>query len=117
MPDNFTVDKIVTKDLTIDISADDDLTDALDLRGKALVGIVTPAALTSTSMTFKFSHDSGTTFTDLYDSSGNQVSITVAASRFIGLLAEDFVGATHIKLATGSGEAADRTITAVMRAV
>lgn len=112
----FLQDKIECTDLLIDISADDDLTNALDLRGKVLVGILTPASLTSTAMTFQFSNDN-TTFTDLYDSSGNQVSITVAASRFIGLLAEDFAAARYLKIATASGESADRTITAIMRAI
>lgn len=112
----YTQDKIETYDLTIDQSTDDDLTDSLDLRGRVLVGIILPAAMTSTSITFKFSNDN-TTFVDLYDTSGNQVSVTIAASRWVGLLAEDFAGARYLKIATGSGEAADRTITAVTRAI
>ena len=113
----FTQDKLTVEDFEIDISEDTQLSNnSIDMRGLVLVGLVMPAALTSTSITFKFSDDN-TTFYDLYDTSGNQVSITVAASRWVGLLPEDFTGMRYMKINMGSVEGDDRTIKAVMRSM
>ena len=81
---------------------------AVDLEGVTLLGIKTPAALTGTAMTFQISHD-GTTYTALYNTSGSIVGITVAASRYIGSLREDFEGFRYLKLVSGTTEVAERT--------
>ena len=114
----FNQDMLECTDLTVDISEDDDLTDAaLDMRGKTLVGLIMPAALTSTAITFTASETADGTFTALYDTSGTEISITVAASRYILIDPVDFASIRFLKIVMGSGEAEDRTITAVMRAV
>jgi hypothetical protein len=87
---------------------------AIDLYGYSLVGIVTPAALTGTSFTIKGSVDNST-YVDMYDTAGTQLSITAAASRFIAIAPQDFTSVRYIKLVSGSSEGAERTITLAIR--
>ena len=113
----YTQDRIENTDLLVDISSDDDLTNALDMRGKTLVGLIMPSVLTSTAINFSASETASGTFTDIYDTSGNKLSVTVAASRYILIDPSDFTGVRFLKIVMGSSEGADRTITAVMRSV
>lgn len=89
---------------------------AVDLHGHNLVGCVMPAAFTGTAITFQGSQE-GTTFTDLYDTAGSALSITVAADRFILFTPSDFAGVRFIKLVSGSSEGAERTLTLIHRAL
>ena len=88
-------DKIETKTLTI--SSGESVSDALDLRGKTLIGLIMPSALTSTSMNFELSVDNDS-FSDMYDTDGNKIAITVASSRFISIDGTDFYSARYLKL-------------------
>jgi len=108
--------KTSSKDLLIDISVDDDLTNALDMRGNVLVGLIIPATITSTTITFLGSIDNGT-FTAMYNTAGTALSAAVLASRLIAINPSDFASVDYLKIATGSNEIADRTITAIMRNV
>lgn len=90
----------------------------IDLKGGAMVGIITPSALTSTTMTFTASDKEGGTFVPVYDSEGNQINITVAASQAIALTGVDadaLAPWSVIKLVGGSAEGADRTIYVKMK--
>jgi hypothetical protein len=91
---------------------------ALDLAalGEQVVGIVTPATLTSTTITFTCCA-TGTTFVPLYDSTGTQVSVTVGTSRFIYLSPAIFAGVAQLKLVGGSSEGGDRVISVLTRPV
>jgi len=100
---------------TVTIANGAQLSGALDCGGMSLVGIITPAALTGTAMTLQGSHDNST-FNDVNNSAGTQVSITVAASRFIALNPDDFVSFRYLKLKSGSAEGAERIIRCVLRA-
>lgn len=98
------------KEVLIDVSEDDDLSSAGNLGPAALCGLVIPAGMTSTSITFQASVD-GTTFYDVYDSTNTQISVTIDSSaKIIKLDPADFVGLEYLKLVTGSAEGADRTI-------
>jgi hypothetical protein len=77
----------------------------VDLRLKTLVGIQMPAAWTTAVLTFQVSMDGGTTFSDLYDESGTERSVTVAVNRSITLDPTKFIGATHIKIRSGTSAA------------
>jgi hypothetical protein len=86
-----------------------------------LVGIQMPSAWTAASLTFQASND-GTTFTNLYDAAGNEVSVTTDASRWIALDPADFAGITHLKVRSGTSgtavnQGADRVLTLIVRAV
>ncbi len=88
--------------------------DAIQLNGFGLVGLILPSALTSTTMTFTGSQD-GTTYTALYNTSGSLLTVTVAASRIILFVPGDLVGVNYIKLVFGTAEGADRAISSISR--
>lgn len=105
---------IMTSDVTIANGAT--TSDALDLAGCTLTGIVFPASMTGTAMTFSVSHD-GTTFRAMKDSTGANISITITSSAHIALLASDFASVRYIKLVSGSAETGAKTITILFRNV
>ena len=76
------------------------------------LALVTPAALTSTTFTFQSSADD-VTYSNLYYGS-TQVSITVAASRYVELPRDQFESVKYLKIVGGSAEGATRTITVVV---
>lgn len=90
----------------------------------SLVGIVIPAAWTAAALTFQASAD-GTTYGDLYNTAGTEVTIpssAVAASRYIALDPSDFAGIAYLKVRSGTSAAAvnqtaDRTLTLVVRSL
>lgn len=87
-----------------------------------LVGIQMPAAWTTANLTFQASYDGGTTYQDLYDDAGNEVTVTAAASRNIYLSPEEWAGIQLLKVRSGTSgtpvnQAAARTITLVTRPV
>jgi hypothetical protein len=58
------------------------LSAAVELGHDYLFAIEMPAAWTAAAITFDVSYD-GTTFNPLYDDTGTEVSLTVAASRYV----------------------------------
>lgn len=87
----------------------------------ALVGIEMPAAWTAANLTFQVSFD-GDTYKDLYDKDGNEVTVTAAASRYIGLIPSLFAGIRHLKVRSGTSgtpvnQGAARTLRLVVREV
>lgn len=96
------------------ISSGQTVSDNIQLKGFGMVGLIMPATLTSTTMTFNGSQD-GTNFSSLYNVSGTQLSITVAASRIILFSPGDFVGINYLQLVGGTAEGGDRTIQVISR--
>lgn len=97
------------------------LSNAIAFSGRAFVGLVMPAAWTAAVLTFQGSVD-GTTFVDIYDAGGNEVTFQVAASHFCSGGATDFVGLSHIKVRSGPGggavnQGADRSIILSLRQI
>jgi len=90
--------------------------DAINVKGRILVGVRTPAALTGTTLTLQISID-GTTFLNYYNSDGNLITITMAPDRHIGLLPADLAGVQRIKIVSGSAEGAQRQIQLVFRGI
>jgi hypothetical protein len=77
-----------------------------------IAGLQTPSALTSTAITFTGSTEPSGTFVPVYDSDGNQVSLSVSTSRGVGLSGSesDAVAAwPWLKLVCGSTELGDRS--------
>jgi len=107
-----------TVTFTIDISDDDDLSDAVDCSGYRIAALRMPAALTSTTITFRECKTATGTFNAVYANNA-AVSETVAAARLISIdaNAEALSGLKYVKLAMGSSEAADRTIEAELVAL
>lgn len=97
------------------------LSAAIDLGGSRLFCIQTPEALTGTTFTFQSSKD-GTTFANMYDASGTELAITVAASRYIIIDPTTFSAVKWLKVRSGTSgtptnEAADRELTLITRVV
>ena len=53
-----------------------------------LVGISMPAVWTAAPLTFQVSPDGGTTWQELYDGAGNEITVTAAAGQFVIPLAD-----------------------------
>jgi hypothetical protein len=111
------------KTLTLTIALNAALSDQADLEGYALVGILMPSAWTAASLTFQVAATSGGTFCDVYDDAGAEVTVSAAASRYIGLTTADALclsAARFLKLRSGTtgtpvNQAAARTITLILK--
>lgn len=99
---------------TVTIASSGTTSGAIDLQGLVLCQIQMPAAFTGTSITFQSSHD-GTTYQALYDTSGNQLAVTVSTDRYINIAPTDFAGCRYLKIVSGSTEGGDRIIGLVTR--
>ena len=75
------------------------------------LAIITPAALTTTSLSFQASDDGGNTWRPLYNE-GTQYTITtvVNESRHHALARQPFEGVNLIRIVSGSTEGAQRSI-------
>lgn len=105
-----------TEFVTVSIANGAQLSSALNCGGMSLVGIVMPAAFTGTAITFLGSADNST-FVDVYNTAGTQISATVGTSQYVALSPSDLTSIQYLKLKSGSAEGAARTITCVLRAI
>lgn len=101
------------------------LSDAVNLGGHVISAIHMPAAWTAAALTFQASDDGGTTWRDVYDDAGTEVTIAsaaVVASRAIvnKTILEQLAGLTTVRLrsgvtATPVNQAAQRAIVLVLK--
>jgi hypothetical protein len=73
-----------------------------------LFGISMPASWVAASLTFQVSPDGGTTWQELYDDAGNEVTVTAAASQFIVFQSHPgsiWYGVNAIKVRSGTAGA------------
>ena len=97
------------------IGSGQSLSEAVDLTDVRALAIQTPASINSaTALTFQGSVD-GSTWANLYDSTGAEVNVPAAASRFIALDPAIFAGIPFLKVRTGTAgsptaQAADTTL-------
>jgi hypothetical protein len=105
-----------TTDVTIANGAT--LSTAADLsNGQTLAGLILPAALTSTAITFTMCDTSAGTFVPVYAAGGAAVySLTVGAARYVPVDRDAFAGAKFVKVVGGSSEGGARTIRLSLRA-
>lgn len=103
---------------TCTVSAGGQVSTAVNAGGMSLIGIVTPAIMISTAITIQASIDNST-FVDVYNSAGTQISVTTStsASRYIAFTPSDFVAFQYFKLKCGSVETGGITLTCVLRAI
>ena len=87
------------------------VSNAITVGGRCIVGIDTGATLTSTALGLKHSTD-GATFRTVYDTSGNALSWTTAGARYLKF-DPPLLGYQFIQITSGSAEGADRTLTVV----
>lgn len=83
------------------IASGQSLSAAVVVNGDALVEIQMPATWTTANLTFQTSPD-GTTFQDLYDEEGTEVTVTAAASRNIKLNGAEWANIEWLKVRSGT---------------
>jgi hypothetical protein len=108
--------------IPVTIPSGGSLAPAVDLTGKTLVRIITPATMTGTQLTFAGSETEGGTYTNVYDRYGVEYSVVSAASRRIQIPPADLVGNCWLKVRSGTAatptvEGAARTVTLLVRPV
>lgn len=84
------------------------------------IGIFMPAAWDAANLTFQVSVDDGVTWGNMYDSSGNEFTVNAAASRYLVLDPNSWVGVNHIKIRSGTAsvpvnQTANRSLTFATR--
>lgn len=107
---------------TATIASGASLSPAVNLGGLRAFGIVMPSAWTAASVSFQMSCDDGASWVDVYDTTGAEVVIPAAASRFIALDPVVFAAIPMIRVRSGSAaspvtQGADRAIGLVTRSV
>jgi hypothetical protein len=96
--------------ITATISSGQTISAGVNLFGTRLVGLVVPAGLTSTALTFLVSDDGITYYPLMQNVDGDVLTITVdATAKAYPLNPWIFAAWSFIKLVGGSIEAADRT--------
>jgi hypothetical protein len=110
------------KNITATIASGASISGEIDLGDKVFAGLIMPAVWTAASMTFLVAKESSGTFYSLYDDSGLEVTLSVAAGIAIGVsnFAVALAPWRYIKLRSGIASAAvaqdaERTITIVLK--
>lgn len=98
-------------DLEVAIPISGTTTPAIPLNGFSLVGIITPAVLTGTALTFTVSNSLAGTYVPLKTTtSGTALSYTVTTSSYYAIDPKDFSGVAYLKIVSGATEGAARTL-------
>ena len=104
------------KEVLIDISDNATISSAAQCDGLLLSGIVFPAAMTGTAVTFDFAFD-GSTWVDVVETDGTEVSYTVTAGDVVRVDPSGWAFATagSLRITSNATEAADRTINLIFK--
>jgi len=102
---------IKSKTALIDISADNNNSLGVQTEGMLLCGVQFPAAMTGSAITFDFSMDNST-FVDVKETDGTEVSYTVSAGDVVRVDPSGWAFASngYIRVTSNGTEAADREI-------
>lgn len=103
---------------SVTIASGGTTSDVIPVQDYVITGVIIPAAITSTTLTFTACATKDGTFMPVYDSDGNQVSLAVAASRAIGLSgaeADALAPFQWIRVVMGSAELAARTLSLALK--
>jgi hypothetical protein len=88
----------------------------VSLKGFALVGIQTPAALTGVAITFQSCDSTGVTCVPVkVTTSGTALSQTVTTSSYYAIDPVAFYGVAYLKLVSGSAEGGARALTVSLK--
>ena len=106
---------IETATATIDISEDTGNSTSVDVRGKKVIGIVMPSAMTGTTFKLQFSLDD-TTFKDVVNSGGTDQTFSFQANDVVSVDQDiyGFVGAGYVRIDSAGTETADREFTLIL---
>ncbi|WP_020469718.1 hypothetical protein [Zavarzinella formosa] len=95
---------------TVTIASSGTASGEADLGGTTLVGVMLPAALTGTTLTFTAAAIAGGTSNPVTGSNGSALSFTVAANKYLAIDPALFHGIQFIKAVSGSAEGASRDL-------
>lgn len=100
-----------TDSLNATIAASQTVSDAIDLLGTFLVGLIIPANFDGTQVQFEGSRD-GTNFVPLYNTSGSRLTVTVTAATLTGvsICPQDFAMWRYIKLVSVTTQATTSSV-------
>lgn len=104
------------KEVLIDVSEDASNSTGVQCDGLLLSGIVFPATMTGSSVTFDFSFD-GSTWADVVETDGTAVSYAVSAGDVVRVDPSGWAFATagSLRVTSNGTEAADRTINLIFK--
>ncbi len=108
---------IVDNSQTITIESGQQVSNALDASGMALVGIRIPASFTGRSISFQEAPAMDGAYQDVFGVNGSLVSIPVTPSRTYLFAPGDLASLQYIKIKSASAEAAVRNLSLILRAV
>tara|TARA_R100001510_G_scaffold16113_2_gene13530 strand:- start:1240 stop:1584 length:345 start_codon:yes stop_codon:yes gene_type:complete len=109
--------KSIAKEALIDISADASNSKVVNTDGMLLTGIIFPAAMTGSNVTFDYSLDE-TAFYDVVETDGTEVTYSVSAGNVVRVDPSGwaFASSGYLRITSDGSEAADRKITLIFRA-
>ena len=113
----MSLSKSIAKNALIDISSDANNSLGVNTDGMLLTGIVFPAAMTGSTVTFDFATDNSS-WVDVVETDGTEVTYTVSAGDVVRVDPSGwaFASSGYLRITSGSSEAADRNITFIFRA-
>jgi len=106
----------ISKQALIDVSEDASNSTGVQTGGLLLSGIVFPAAMTGTSVTFDFSFD-GTAWKDVVETDNTEVTYTVSADNVVRVDPSGwaFASSGFIRVTSNGTETADRKIQLIFK--
>lgn len=105
---------VTTDVLDFEIAEGETTSNALDLQGTFLVGLIIPSAFTGTQIKFYGSRD-GTDFYLLNNTLGDDLVATVVTNQATSICPQDFAMWRYLKLEAVTAQSSDVTIGAVTR--
>lgn len=93
--------QLITESQDVSIASGQSLSSAVNLSGRVIVGIIMPGTWTAANLTLQGSMDNST-FYDVYDIDGTELTITAAASRYIVLDPVNYPSLKYLKLRSGT---------------
>lgn len=100
---------VTTDDLDATIPASGTVSNAIDLQGTFLVGLIIPANFDGTQLKFKGSRD-GNTFYTLNNTAGDDLIATVVAGQATSIVPQDFSMWRYIQLVSVTTQTTTDTI-------
>lgn len=109
----------LAKSLATTISNGQSLSPEINLEGFRLAGLFMPASWTTANITFQSSNVSGGTFQNVFDSAGNELTLTASGNCVITDIPE-IAPLQYIKIRSGTSatpvnQGADRTINLLLK--
>lgn len=108
--------------LTVTLASGSSLTEAINLGGLRLFGLVLPATWTAADLTFQVSTDGGSTWANLYEQDGTEVIASGKTSGCLTVHPSVFAAFQYIRIRSGTSavpvsQTADRALKLIVRGV